>query len=136
MEFVNVTNLCSCLVTIKVQNKKVLLRESKRRTAPCVASTPSVVLTGGWEVPHPRTGWGRGVPHPCPGEAGYPLPPSGPGQVIPPHLDLAGVPPPTHGQTDRWMYRHVSKHYFPVVLRTRAVIKTTLNLSLNLAQLS
>ena len=29
---------------------------------------------------------------------------------------------PPRGQTDGWMDRHVSKHYLPVVLRTRAVI--------------
>ena len=45
-----------------------------------------------------------------------------------PHLDLAGgTPPPLArwgtpcGQTDGWMDRHVSKHYLPVVLRTRSV---------------
>ena len=31
-----------------------------------------------------------------------------------------GTPPPPW--TDKWMDRHVSKHYLPVVLRTRAVI--------------
>ena len=71
---------------------------------------------------------------------GYPPHPHLAG-VPPPHLDLAGVPPihtwleysspsrpgwgtppPPSLWTDRWMDRHVSKHYLPVVLRTRAVI--------------
>ena len=33
-----------------------------------------------------------------------------------------GIWYPPCGQTDGWMDRHVSKHYLPVVLRTRAVI--------------
>ena len=61
---------------------------------------------------------------------------------VPPQLDLAGYPPtpaalwhsgkcckalwdtgtPPCGQTDWWMDRRVSKHYLPVVLRTRAVM--------------
>ena len=35
--------------------QEVLLRERKRHTARRVASTPSVVLTGGGGVPHPRS---------------------------------------------------------------------------------
>ena len=69
-------------------------------------------------------------------------PPAGPGRVPPPpQLDLAGYPPwlphgilgnvakhygiwvPLPLWTDRWMDRHVSKHYLPVVLRTRAVMR-------------
>ena len=104
-----------------VFNKKVLLRERKRHTACRVASTPYVVLTG---YPPPARG-------PPPGWTwqGTP-PPAGPGRVPPPcwlpHGILGNVakhygiwvPPPW---TDRWMDRHVSKHYLPVVLRTRAV---------------
>ena len=71
-------------------NKKVLLCDRKKHTALCVASTPVVLAGGdtpipGWVVPYPRTG-------------GYPIlgwyPPFGTGQGTPPHLDLAGVPPP------------------------------------------
>ena len=65
--------------------------------------------------------------------AGYP--PAGPGRVPPPWLPhgiLAkcckalwdmGTPPPlwTDRIMDGWKDRHVSKHYLPVVLRTRAV---------------
>ena len=52
----------------------------------------------------------------------------------PPNLNLAGVPPlgvdrQTDGWMDEWMDRHVSKHYLPVVLRTRSV-KTSDSLNL------
>ena len=118
------------------QNKKVLLRERKRHTARCVVSTPSVVLTG--YPPHADLAWGvpcqggtmlggtlpggtlprgtlpggtlpgyppilaRGVP--CPGGT----PPSWPGRVPPPKLDLAGYPPRClpHG-----ILGNVAKHY-------------------------
>ena len=126
-------------------NKKVLLRERKRHTARRVASTPYVVLSGyppqaGYpparvtplaRVPSPA----RVSPRP-----GYP-PPAGPDRV-PPRAGLGRVPPrlphgilgnvakhygirvPPCRQTDR----HVSKHYLPVLLRTRAVnmVKTAL----------
>ena len=106
-------------------NKKVLLRERKRHTARRVVSTPSVVLTGypppPSRVPPPVLTW-WGVPYL--GTAGYP-----PGRVRPP----AGYPPPPPvsapwhfgkccRQIDGWKDRRVSKHYLPVVLRTRAVI--------------
>ena len=111
-------------------HKKVLLRERKRHTARHVVSTPSVVLPG---TPPPAgyppvlAGWG--VPYLGPPPAGYPpwqvTPPAGPGRV-PPRLPNGilgnvakhyGIWVPPCGQTDR----HVSKHYLPVVLRTRAV---------------
>ena len=129
-------------------NKKVLLRECKRHTARRVVNTPSVVLIG---YP-PLLTWLGGYPTWVPPSQGTPLagypphqgtpswqgtarpgyPPSG----YPPCLDLAGYPlqlprgilgnvakhygiwVPPRGQTDR----HVSKHYLPVILRTRAVI--------------
>ena len=61
-----------------MKHKKVLLRERKRHTIRCVASTPYVVLTG---YPPPPSGY--------PPQPGYP-----PGQgTPPPQLDLAGYPP-------------------------------------------
>ena len=103
--------------------------------------------SGPGRVPPSRPGWVpphldlAGYPLSGPGWvslhlnlAGYPptsgsgwVPPSsGPGWVLPPvgyppWLDLARYPPPPVW-TDRWMNRHVSKHYLPVILRTRAVI--------------
>ena len=104
--------------------------------------TPHPDLAGGYPTWDPLAGYppagyppgrvppGQGTP--IPPLAGYPL--AGPGRA-PPRLDLAGYPPrlthgilgnvakhygiwvPPCGQTDR----HVSKHYLPVVLRTRAV---------------
>ena len=82
--------------------------------------------------PQQGTPPGRVLPRQGTSPAGYP----------PPQLDLAGNPPPDvypmafwvmlhsimgYGYppplwTDRWKDRHVSKHYFPVVLRTRAAI--------------
>ena len=109
--------------------KKVLLRERKRHTARHVASTPYDVLTG---YP-PRAGYPPSREPPCQGT---------PPRQGTPWLDLARYPPhrclphgilgnvckalwdmgtPPCGQTDWWMDRHVSKHYLPVVLRTRAV---------------
>ena len=96
---------------------------------------------------YPPAGPGR-VP-PLLDLARYP-PPAGPGRIPPPQLDLAGYPPypqldlvgyppgcpmafwemlqsimgygyPPCGQTDGWKDRRMSKHYLPVVLRTRAV---------------
>ena len=69
-------------------NKKVLLRERKRHTARCVASTPYVVLTG---YPPSRVPPWQGTP-----PAGYP-----PGQGTPPPKvpPLARVPP---GQGTPW----------------------------------
>ena len=102
-------------------NKTVLLRERKRHTARCVASTRCAALFGG-KVPGPKSG---GVPsprsgggtqsqvwgYPIPGPGGYPIPgpggtpshvrgvtPSRPGQggtPATPYLDLGwGTPPP------------------------------------------
>ena len=97
-------------------NKKVLLRERKRYTALCVASTCYAALSNPdlvWGVPHPdlvggvphpdlvvggtpsRPG-GRGVPHPdlvrgsTPSKPGQGLP-----QVPPYHPDLGWGTPPT-----------------------------------------
>ena len=88
------------------------------------------IPTAAYQVLHPRWGtppppW-QGFPPPARGrvpEVGYPLA----GAPLP-QLDLAGVPPwtwpgyPPPVWTDRMMDRHVSKHYLPVVLRTRSVI--------------
>ena len=46
-----------------ILNKKVLLCEHKRHTTHCVASIPSVVLTGGYPIPGP--GPDGGYPHPA-----------------------------------------------------------------------
>ena len=56
------------------QNKKVLLRKRKRHTDRHVASTPSVVLTGGKGVPQvpPHLDLARGIPHPWQGVPGEP----------------------------------------------------------------
>ena len=117
--------------------EKVLLRERKRHTARHVVSTHSVVLS--WLTPHPpgwpSSGWLTpprltdtplaGLTHP----PGWTDPPPGwtdppLGWTDPPPLGWTDPPtpsplaePPPCGQTDR----HVSKHYLPVVLRTRAV---------------
>ena len=140
-------------------NKKVLLRERKRHTARRVASTPYVVLTGyppPGRVPPGRVPPWAGYP---PGQdtppAGYPLPRQGtprlgtPPAGYPPGWTWQGTPPaaPWHSGkcckalwdmgpppwTDRlmdgWKDRCVSKHYLPVVLRTRAVKKCKQKLS-------
>ena len=124
-----------CLVTdLKYfHNKKVRLRERKRHTAHRVVSTPSVVLTGyppppvlTWQSTHaPR----QGYPSPPAGPGRVPPLPAGPGRVPPP--PPPGVckalwdmgTPPVDRQIDGWKDRHVSKHYLPVVLRTRPVKK-------------
>ena len=97
---------CSEYYAIILQNKKVLLRERKRHTARCVASTPSAVLSQGVGVSHlwlggyPILGWG-GVPHPWPAGTpgsgtilGYP-PRKGPGTshwgTPPPRKDMGPV---------------------------------------------
>ena len=71
--------------------KKVLLRERKRHTAHRIASIPSVVLAGGRELPHPRTGdtlpWGTPSPHPDQGGT----PSQEPGVLTHPHL-VRGYP--------------------------------------------
>ena len=90
-------------------------------------------------LPPPWAGYPlTGYPLP---RAGYPLagypprqgtPPAAPGRVPPrlPHGILGnvakhyGIWVPPCGQTDR----HVSKHYLPVVLRTRAVIINNIQL--------
>ena len=98
--------------------------------------------------PHPDLAVGGGVPDPSHPPAGYPpwqgTPPSWTWQGTPspwagyppPHWCLPhgilgkcwktlwnmGNPPPPCGQTDWWKDRRMSKHYLPVVLRTRAVI--------------
>ena len=90
----------------RVMNKKVLLRERKRHTDRGVSSTPP-------EVGYPPAGYPRPGP-----TGGYPswgmprqgYPPAGPGWGTP------------QVWTDRMMDRHVSKHYLPVVLRTRSVM--------------
>ena len=93
------------------QNMKVVLRECKRYAPipPCSKS-----LAGEGYLPWP--GGGRYLDLPLP------------------HPDLAGgwylgVPLPswTYSQMDRY----VSKHYLPVVLRTRAVINITLSITKN-----
>ena len=113
---------------------------------PGLTGVPKVGYRPGQGTPHPgltgvpEVGYcpGQGTPHPglmgVP-EVGYPLVGEPPSRVPPtwtwlgyppPHLDLAPVPPPYRcGQTDvmdGWMDRHVSKHYLPVVLRTRSEI--------------
>ena len=91
-----------------------------------------------WQgTPQQGTPW-QGTPQQGTPPAGYP--PSWTWQGTPPWLDLAGYPPfcpmafwemlqsimdmgtPSPLWTDRWKDRHLSKHYLPVVLRTRAVI--------------
>ena len=85
-------------------------------------------------------------PNWVPPRQGTPLPGYPPaGYPPPPRLDLAGYHPPvsapwhsgkcckalwdmgTPPWTDRWKDRRVSKHYLPVVLRTRAVNMTSLH---------
>ena len=85
-------------------NKKVLLRERKRRTACHVASPWPGGPTLGYPSPRPDLGVGNlGYPSPRPdmsGEAGtlgYPLPPSGPGQGRYP-------PPPCVNWQTKWNY--------------------------------
>ena len=74
-------------------------------------------------VPPSRVPPGQGTPLP-----GYP--PAGPGRVLPSCPWNSGKcckalwdtgTPPVDRQIDGWMDRRVSKHYLPVVLRTRAV---------------
>ena len=91
------------------RNKKVLLRERKRHTARCVASTPYVVLTGyppGQGTPPARVPPGQGTPPArVPPRPGYP-PPAGPGRVPPP-AGPGRVPPRLpHG-----ILGNVAKHY-------------------------
>ena len=105
-----------------MMKKKVLLRERKRHTARRVVTTP-VVLTGylpspSW--PGPGAGWGGGVTLPGYPPAGYPP------RVCPMAFwemlqSIMGYGYPHCGQTDWWKDRRVSKHYLPVVLRTRAI---------------
>ena len=57
---------------IQLFNKKVLLRERKRHTYCSVASTPSVVLTGGGGTPSQIYGPNRGYPIPGPDRGGTP----------------------------------------------------------------
>ena len=90
-------------------NKKVLLRERKRHTDRRLASTPSVVLTGGGGG-YPITGQGgiriQGTPR-IQGWMG--VPPVQGWMGVPPHLDLAGVPPPRRcGQTENITFPHPS----------------------------
>ena len=133
-----------CIIKL---DKKVLLCERKRHTARRVASTSYVVLTGylSWQgTPpagyHPRQGTPQqgtprtGYPHQATLLAGYPPgwtwqgtpSPSWTWQGTPPGCPMAfwvmlqsimGYGYPPCEQKDR----HVSKHYLPVVLRTRAV---------------
>ena len=122
---------------LKCSYKKVLLRERKRHTARRVVSTHSVVLS--WLTPPgwltPLAGWPppswltslTGWPRPCwltPPTGWPPLladPPPLPADLPPPPAESADWPPPVDRQNHGWMDRHVSKHYLPVVLRTRAV---------------
>ena len=107
----------------KKQDKKVLLRERKRHTDRGVSSTPICFPKWGTPLPQPGPTGGGGL------TGGYPLARSDRGGTrggVPP-LNW-GTPPPGWtwtwlcGQTDGWMDgRHVSKHYLPVVLRTRSV---------------
>ena len=88
---------------------------------------PGPTRAGVPEVGYPPSQVRQGGP-----QGGFPpwqgYPPAGPGWgTTPPPLDLAGVPPPPRSvdrQMDGWMDRHVWKHYLPVVLRTRSVIRT------------
>ena len=110
LAFASTLAQCKCTLSYFKLNKKVLLRERKRHTARCVASTPYVVLTGyppGQGAP-PQPGYpparvpprpeyppGQGtpparVPPPWPGYPPARVPPL-PG--YPPRLDLAGYPP-------------------------------------------
>ena len=115
----------------EIVNKKVLLHERKRHTARHVVSTHSVVLS--WLTPPPagltppQLDWPPWLDWPPPAGLTH-LPPAGltPTRWTdppwldwpPPPAELADWPPsPMDRQTDR----HVSKHYLPVVLRTRAV---------------
>ena len=79
----------------------------------------------------PPAGPGRVPPHPA-GPGRVPPPPGWTWQGTPPPgvcpmafwemlQSIMGTPP--CGQTDGWKDRRVSKHYLPVVLRTRAVTK-------------
>ena len=117
-------------------NKKVLLRERKRHTACRVVSTHSVVLS--WLTPPPTARLNPST------RLTPPLhqtdPPAGltphPARLTPPrwtltppcrtdpHPPSTGLTPPglTPPPVDRQKDRHVSKHYLPVVLRTRALI--------------
>ena len=101
---------------------------SEQGDTPSLGGTPSLAGV----PPCPDLGWGT-----PPSGPGWGTPLSGPGQGTPspfrpgqgaPHLDLARIPPiwiwpryPPPPPVDRRMDRHVSKHYLPVVLRTRAV---------------
>ena len=97
--------------------------------------TPLAGYPPGWVPPRQGTPPGRVPPTRVPPHQG--TPPAG----YPSRLDLAGYPPPAapwhsgkcckalwdmgtppvNRQIDGWMDRCVSKHYLPVVLRTRAV---------------
>ena len=120
--------------TIVIINKKALLRERKRHTARCVVSTPSLPPSwpgrggGGYltRVPPQGTPPARYPPRP-----GYPSPRPG---YPPPGWTWQGTPPaaPWHSGKcckalwDMGTPPGVNKltkwnHYFPVVLRTRAV---------------
>ena len=126
----------TCITNIwNTSRQESPLRERKRHTACRVVTTPSVVLTG-YPPPWP----GGGVP-PWQSTPRQGTPPAGPGRVPPPPVSAPwhsgkcckalwdmGTPPLW---TDRWKDRRVSKHYLPVVLRTRAV-KTNLSNLTNL----
>ena len=103
-------------------NKKVLLRERKRHTAPRVVTTrpppPRIDPPPGWTDPPP--GW---TDPPTwtdpPPQLDWPTP----WMDWPPPLDWPPSPLWTDRLMDGWKDRCVSKHYLPVVLRTRAVIR-------------
>ena len=101
-------------------NKKVLLRERKRHTAHRVASTRRVPGPGGGTRSHVRgggylvTGPGGGTPSQVW---------EGVLRVPPPHLDLRWGTPPPPASVNRL------KILPPVILRMRAVIIETINLT-------
>ena len=104
--------------------KKVLLRERKRRTDHHVASTPSVVLTGGGTLGTPHLNLDLAGGYPIPGGGTWGYPPSGPGWGTPLSKAGWGTPlpiwtwpgyPPRCGQTENITFPHpshaVSKYY-------------------------
>ena len=115
-------------------NKKVLLRERKRHISSRAESGRSADLsTGGGGYPHPVPMGGvypiqswLGGGYPIQSQlGGYPHPVPTGGVPWGSPINQMGIPPsirkdggtPRCGQT----HRRVSKHYLPVVLRTRAV---------------
>ena len=114
------TKTIACM-DFRTEYKIVLLHEHKRHTAHDVSSTtrggvpPWPGPTGG--VPEVGNPPHQGIPL-----SGYPPARSDRGYLRwgTPQPDLMGGTPPTCGQTDGWMDRHVSKQPY-LVLRTRSV---------------